>query len=507
VDSGIQNYLFFDGFPISLTQRISPHMHSNRTRFDAFYVQDQWTKNRLTLQGALRYEHAWSWFPEGENGITASSRYNAAPILFPKTTGVKGFHDITPRMGLAYDVFGNGKTSFKTSFSKYLQPANNESVFIIGNPAVTFAQTTDRSWFDADSDYVADCDLNNPGQSGECGPWANGNFGKASSGTTVNPAVLEGWGSRPYDWQVAASIQQEVMPRVSATFGYNRRSWGNFYYTDNRAVGPSDYDKATLTAPRNPDLPDGGGYPYSFWVVKENKFGAVDNYFTFAQDYGDVTYYWHGFDYDINARMTNGLVIQGGATTGRGVRDTCEVEAALPEATYGAGFGAAQRRVDACAITESWQTNVRGLVSYLLPKIDVQVSAIWRSVANTTPQTDQNAVATNGLSMNANYDVTSAQVLAAIGRPLPGGAATQSVNLVKPDDVFGPRISTMDLRVTKVLRFGRTRTNVGLDLYNLFNSNTGTAFNQAFGTDGSTWLRPTTVLTPRFIRFNVTMDF
>ena len=48
VDSGIQNYLFFDGFPISLTQRISPHMHSNRTRFDAFYVQDQWTKNRLS---------------------------------------------------------------------------------------------------------------------------------------------------------------------------------------------------------------------------------------------------------------------------------------------------------------------------------------------------------------------------------------------------------------------------------------------------------------------------
>src|SRR5688572_738191 len=507
VDSGIQNYLFFDGFPISLTQRISPHMHSNRTRFDAFYVQDQWTKNRLTLQGALRYEHAWSWFPEGENGITAPSRYNAAPILFPDTVGVKGFHDITPRMGLAYDVFGNGKTSFKTSFSKYLQPANNESVFIIGNNAVTFAQTTDRSWFDADSDYVADCDLNNPGTSGECGPWANGNFGKASSGTAVNPAVLEGWGSRPYDWQVAASVQQEVMPRVSATFGYNRRSWGNFYYTDNRAVGPGDYDVATLTAPRHPELPDGGGYPVSFYVLKDDKFGAVDNYFTFAKDYGDVTYYWHGFDYDINARMANGLVIQGGATTGRGIRDTCEVEAALPEATAGGGFGAAQRQIAACEANENWQTNVRGLVSYTIPRIDVQTSAIWRSVANTVPQTDQNAVATNGLSLNANYDVTSAQVQAAIGRPLPGGAATQSVNLALPGQVFGPRISTVDLRVTKVLRFGRTRTNVGLDLYNLFNDNTGTAFNQAFGTDGLTWLRPTAVMSPRFVRFNVTMDF
>ena len=507
VDSGIQNYLFFDGFPISLTQRISPHMHSNRTRFDAFYVQDQWTKNRVTLQGALRYEHAWSWFPEGENGITAPSRYNAAPILFPDTVGVKGFHDINPRLGLAYDVFGNGKTSFKTSFSKYLQPANNESVFITGNNAVTFAQTTDRSWFDADGDYVADCNLNDSAGNGECGPWANGNFGKASSGTVVNPEVLEGWGSRPYDWQFAVSLQQEVLPRVSANIGYNRRMWGNFYYTDNRAVGPSDFDRATITAPPHPDLPDGGGYPVSFHVVKEAKFGAVDNYFTFAKDYGDVTYYWHGLDYDVNARLANGLVIQGGGSTGRGIRDTCEVQAKLPEATYGAGFGAAQSQIDACAVNEAWQTNLRGLVSYVLPKVDVQLSAIWRSVANTVPQTDQNAVATNGLSMNANYDVTSAQVLASIGRPLPGGAATQSVNLVKPGEVFGPRISTIDLRVTKILRFGGFKTNVGLDLYNLFNDNTGTTFNQAFGQDGATWLRPTAVMSPRFLRFNVTVDW
>jgi hypothetical protein len=183
------------------------------------------------------------------------------------------------------------------------------------------------------------------------------------------------------------------------------------------------------------------------------------------------------------------------------------VQANLPEATLAVGFGAGINQVDACAINEAWQTNLRGLVSYVLPRVDVQVSAIMRSVANTVPQTDQNAVATNGLSMNANYDVTSAQVLAAIGRPLPGGAATQTVNIVKQGEVYGPRVSTVDLRVAKILRFGSTRTNVGLDLYNLFNSNTGTAFNQNFGVDGLTWMRPTAVLSPRFLRFNVTFDF
>jgi hypothetical protein len=209
----------------------------------------------------------------------------------------------------------------------------------------------------------------------------------------------------------------------------------------------------------------------------------------------------------VNARLTNGLTIQGGATTGRGVRDTCEVQDRLPEATLAVPFGTGISLVDACSVNEVWQTNFRAFASYTIPSVDVLVSAILRSQANAQPTTTQDAVASNGQSLNANYDVTSGQVLAAIGRPLPGGAATQSVNIVLPGQVYGPRINSLDFRFAKVLRFGATRTNVGLDLYNLFNANTGTAFNQGFGVDGATWLRPTTIMNPRFVRFNVTFDF
>jgi hypothetical protein len=179
----------------------------------------------------------------------------------------------------------------------------------------------------------------------------------------------------------------------------------------------------------------------------------------------------------------------------------------LPETTYTVPGGQGINQVAACAVTEVWQTNVRGLATYNIKKIDVLVSAIMRSIANTQPQTDQGAVASNGLSLNGNYDVTSAQVQAAIGRPLPGGAATQSVNLVLPGALYGPRINTLDFRFAKVLKFGKTQTNVGLDLYNMFNSNTGTSFNQGYGTDGALYLRPLTILNPRFLRFNVTFDF
>jgi hypothetical protein len=189
------------------------------------------------------------------------------------------------------------------------------------------------------------------------------------------------------------------------------------------------------------------------------------------------------------------------------VRDTCDVQAQLPETTLTVGLGTGINQIDGCAVNEVWQTAFRGLASYTIPKADVLVSAVIRSVANAQPTTTQDAVASNGQSLNANYDVSTAQVLAAIGRPLPGGAQTQSVNLVRPGELYGPRINSVDMRFAKILRFGGTRTNVGFDLFNIFNSNTGTAFDQAFGTNGSTYLRPTTILNPRFVRFNVTLDF
>ena len=147
--------------------------------------------------------------------------------------------------------------------------------------------------------------------------------------------------------------------------------------------------------------------------------------------------------------------------------------------------------------------NWRGLATYTIPKIDVLISGILRSQANTEPLTIETGVATNGLGIAANYTVTPA-ILAANGQtPFAPGVTTQSVNLVPNSSLFADRVNSVDMRFGKILRFGGTRTNIGIDLYNMFNSNVGTAFNQGFGTDGATWMRPTAVLNPRFARFNV----
>jgi len=297
---------------------------------------------------------------------------------------------------------------------------------------------------------------------------------------------------------------------VSVEVSYNRRWFGNFFVVDNTATSASDYDKWTLTAPQHPLLP-GAGSTHTYYTPTAAAFARpAANYQTFETDYGEArTAYWHGVDLGANARLTN-LTLQGGMSVGRGVRNTCDVTAKLPELLVQLNVN---QQLESCDVTEPWIPAFRGLASYTIPKIDVLVSANMRSVRSIMLG-GGDAVASNGMSLNANYIVPNTVVQQTLGRlPLPGGGlatGNTSVNLLVPGLQYGPdRINQVDMRVAKIVRFGRTRTDVGIDLYNLFNSNYGTGFEQGFDyqTTGSTWLRPTTIVEPRFVRFNLSVSF
>jgi hypothetical protein len=130
--------------------------------------------------------------------------------------------------------------------------------------------------------------------------------------------------------------------------------------------------------------------------------------------------------------------------------------------------------------------------SYIVPGIDVQIAGTFRS--------DQGAV------LSANYAVPGGVAAAALGRPLAGGLPNTTVNLVKPGEVWGDRASELDLRVGKVVRFGRTRTSIGIDVFNVFNTAPILTYNQTF-VPGGTWLAPLSILTPRFVKFGAQIDF
>jgi hypothetical protein len=505
------SYRFSNGSPNQLTQRIGPTLTSNRVRPLALFAQDQWTRGRLTLQGGLRYEHVTSFFPEGENGVTEANQFSPA-FTFPRTEGVRGFNDITPRMGASYDLFGKGKTALKVSLSKYLQAPFAGDVYVISNPAVTLVTTTTRVWTDPNGDRIAQCDFMNPAKNDECDVWSNLNWGQQAPGTTVNPDALTGWNKRNWDWQFSTGIQHEIVSRVSLDVAYSRRWWGNFNVTHNRALTAADYDEVTLTAPQDSRLPEGGGYPVTF-LVRNNQqaLGVSDPYYTSDKDFGDETHYWHGVDVMINARVRNGLSFQGGTSTGRGVNDTCDVligrfgRPMTPSTTTAPATGIVNGQ-PTCKTSEPWLTSVRGLAAYTVPKVDVLVSAILRSQANVQPGGD---VATNGASLNANFLMNAAQFQAATGRTLRAGVSSETVNLLLPGQLYGDRVNNVDLRIAKIVRVKQTKATVGLDIYNLSNGNTGTTFESTYDlvSNGARWTRPTAVLQPRFVKFNVQFDF
>ena len=119
--------------------------------------------------------------------------------------------------------------------------------------------------------------------------------------------------------------------------------------------------------------------------------------------------------------MAAQLFVQLGASGGRGVRDYCAVAEELPELYTTAGALLANQQVGSCAISEDWLTSIRGVVSYTVPKVDVLVSGSFRSTPGVAPA--GGTVASNGNSLSANYNVSSANLQAQTGRPLVPGLA------------------------------------------------------------------------------------
>ena len=91
--------------------------------------------------------------------------------------------------------------------------------------------------------------------------------------------------------------------------------------TDNTLRGPGDYEQFTITAPQDPRLPGGGGYPITLLMVTQAAADrGAQNYVTFETDFGpERTQYWHGVDFTLNARLRQGLTLQFGTQTGRAV--------------------------------------------------------------------------------------------------------------------------------------------------------------------------------------------
>jgi hypothetical protein len=482
------NYRFSGGVPNLISERATPYSTDRQQPWDlGLYVQDKWTLNRMTVNAGLRFDYWNNYFPANHLGPTRLTP--TRDFTLPETDWVH-WKDLTPRLGLAYDLFGNGKTAIKVSLNKYMLAFGSQGAFgDAADPVNRLATYVSRSWDDRggrgiNNDYIPQCDLTSPLANGECGAMSDRNFGNATLTTTYDPATLVGWGQRGYNWEFSTSVQQELTPRMSMNVGYFRRLYGNFIVTDNRAVAATDFSPFSLIAPVDPRLPGGGGNLITnLYNLNPNKVGAVDNYFTFASNYGEQIEHWNGVDVSMNARLRQGALVQGGFSTGRTVTDNCAVAAQLPELN--------PTNIPYCHVVTQFLTQIKLLGTYTIPKIDVQLASTFQSIP--------------GPQVAANFNAPNSLVAPSLGRPLSGGAANVSVNLVAPGTMYGERLNQLDLRFSKILKFSRTRTSLNLDIYNVMNSSAVLTQNNTYTT--TAWQQPLSILQARFAKISVQADF
>ena len=497
----------FNTFPLQSDDTL----HTNNMRSFGLYAQDQWTLNRLSVNAGVRFDYFRGGYPDH----TLPETTWGAATSFPGQD-VAIWKDLSPRMGLVYDLRGDGRTALKVTANRYVDGLG--TTFAQGiNPALQNAAVT-RGWFDGlgsaafgtparlcfsptgaidfayllglapsafgcvAGDGIPQGDPRNPIPNGELVSPGNPAFGTPQITEFFDPDWAFGWGNRAANWEFSGGVQHELTSGVSLNVSVFRRIFINYSAVNNRSQNPGDFDPYCVTVPANPALPNSGQELCGLFEITPTLFGLEDEITTFADTFGNRKRHWTGVDFSINARMDNGLLLQGGVSTGRTSNDQCDLNANLndPSQLF-------------CATQTPFLTQVKLLGSYPLPW-DLQISGTFQSLP--------------GQQILANVVYTGAELSAGLGRP--SSLPSRTIGVIEPGTEYGDRLNQFDVRATKRLSSGTTQVQIMFDLYNVFNDSTPLELSNQYGATvggGTGWLRPNLIIPGRLAKLGFQVDF
>jgi hypothetical protein len=467
------------------------------------FAQDQWAIGKFTFNYGLR----WEYLSEGQDAVDrAAGRFAPAAhydaINCDTIAGMTCWKNWTPRLGAAYDLFGDGKTALKMSFGKYMTPDVSNFVNLF-NPIATFNET--RNWTDANGDDIA--------QDTEIAASNNPNFGKVTS-RSLDPNF-----TREYNYQWGAGIQHEVMSGVALNFNWYRRTLQNTQYTRNRAVDPvNDWTTTNVVNPIS-------GENITVYQINQNKASvAPDLYLTNQKDTSLRANVYSGFEVGANARLARRILVFGGWSLERTVDVDCAMN--TPNSSSTTNSPNTLRFCD-----QSGKTNQSLGANADIPyqngfKVNgnvplwygVEVSASLQSYPGTIKQTSGglNWAITRGTTRYPNDCAVAGCVPGAI--VLPARFASDpaiTLQLASPGTRYEPHYSQLDFGVRRTFKIRGVTAQAQVDLFNATNSGAilseGTALTTAvtpfLSSSPDAGGTPLTILQPRLIRIGAQLRF
>ena len=485
--------VYSNGAPVSVTIYNTPLRYKDALLGDlGIFVQDTWTLNRLTLNGGLRYEVLRHEVSKQESGAGRFiGERNFAPIPMPT------WKDLAPRFGAVYDVFGNAKTALKFGLNKYHE---SRTTFFANRYNPLALSSASLQWTDSNGDDIAQGELGCTYLTAGCEinfATLPSTFGRAQL-NRVDPDF-----KRVYNLETTAGLQHELLPRVSVSANWYRRTFHRLRVTDNLLRTMSDYIPFSIFNPMT-------GQPLTVYDVSPAAATRVDNFDTNAG--AERSHVYTGYDVNVTAKVPGGGTLFGGFVTERNIRNICDepddplMLLYCDDEQNDIPFRPTLKMAGTFPLL--WGITVSGSFQSLAGRPIGLTTTTGNKISGPGYGDTGSPVGTNFLITRTTRYPTNCPA------PCPAGAlvaptltsASLTVPLVAPGTEFLPRLNQLDLSFAKWFQVGRLRLQGQADVFNVFNKNYEQAYRSTnFGT--ASYLQPSIVLQGRMIRTAVQLKW
>ena len=442
-----------DGVPFQGQIANTPINSDHRLETWGAFLQDRWTLGRATINVGLRMD--------GTSGHLPAQASPAGTYVGERSFGRTDVYDyafnIMPRIGVSYDLFGNGQTAVKAYYGRFYNQFGSEILEASNRNALAMLNV---SWTDRNGNLQLDA-----GELGTVPTFGAGLF------PSVDPDS-----DRPYSDEINAGVEHQLVPNLAVGVSYHRRQHRNGLGIVDRARPATAYTPETQT------YTDVDGTAKDITIYRlQPQFGALRDRFITNVDVLESDY--DGVQFDIQKRMSNrwqllaGLSLQnhkGFDHSGTFTNPGSTTDLNNPNYLL--------NRTDGSVFTElPWTFTLSG--SYVLPWWDITTSAKYSA-------RDGDPLVREAVFSFANP--TTSQPSETVRVAERGEDRTETVS------------KFLDLRFAKRFQVGRSNLEGTVDLFNLLNAN------HVLGqvtTIGQTWGRPNRILTPRIVRFGITARF